>query len=252
MVASAAGAVTRMLGRPPVPPSNPTRPGTPKRALRPSSACGSGIAPPWYPGTAGARESFGHRAPLEGAHEAKAPVRGPRAVESLEPELAATGIAPQRDDVPPAEEAEPGVVEEYHRALDLHGRIRGAERERVLVDRPFQAEPGRLGDDLFGRDAPRELEQRDLPHGNGVGPPHGKVVGGHARVRVAVFARRDERLGRSAVPDRDPIARGNSPDFSHARRSPVLFDDVLLETLDQCDHLALFGWRHLELRQGRG
>src|SRR5687767_10789641 len=31
----------------------------------------------------------------------------------------------------------------------------------------------------------------------------------------------------------------------------ALFDDVLLEALDQRDHLALFGLRNLELRQGR-
>src|SRR6185295_17062356 len=189
MVASAAGAVTRMLGRPPVPPSNPTRPGTPKRALRRSSACGSRIAPSWYLRTAGARESFGNRAPLEGADEAKAPVCVPRAVESLEPEVAAAGIAPQRDDVPPAEEAEPGVVEEHHRTLDLYGRVRGAERERVLVHRPCEAKPGRLGDGLFRRHAPRELEQHDLPRDNGVRPPHGEVVGSDAGMRVPVIAR---------------------------------------------------------------
>src|ERR1700675_2514145 len=202
MVASAAGAVTRMLGRPRVPPANPTRPGTPKRAFNPSSVCGSRIAPSWYPGSAGARDSFRHRAPRAGAHEAKPPFRIPGPFESLEPELAAPGIAPERDDVPPAEEAEPGVVEEHHRALDLHGRVRGPERERVLVDRPLQAEPGRLRDGLFRRDPLRELEQHDLPHQNGVGPPDGKVVGRDARMRVPVVARRDERFCRSTVPDR--------------------------------------------------
>src|SRR5207244_10630865 len=32
----------------------------------------------------------------------------------------------------------------------------------------------------------------------------------------------------------------------------TLFDDLLLETLDKRDHVALFGLGHLELRQGRG
>lgn len=32
----------------------------------------------------------------------------------------------------------------------------------------------------------------------------------------------------------------------------MLFDDVLLETLDKRDDLALLALRHLELRQGRG
>jgi hypothetical protein len=31
----------------------------------------------------------------------------------------------------------------------------------------------------------------------------------------------------------------------------ILFDDIFLEALDECDYVALFGLRHLELRQGR-
>src|SRR5207244_12257615 len=36
------------------------------------------------------------------------------------------------------------------------------------------------------------------------------------------------------------------------RRLASLLDDILLETLDERDHVALFGLGHLELRQGRG
>jgi hypothetical protein len=55
-------------------------------------------------------------------------------------------------------------------------------------------------------------------------------------MRVPVIARRDERLSRSTVPDRDPIAFYSTMSFLR---------------LCQCDHLALFGLRHLELRQRR-
>src|SRR5277367_2340570 len=33
--------------------------------------------------------------------------------------------------------------------------------------------------------------------------------------------------------------------------SNILFDDIFLEALDECDYIALFGFRHLELRKGR-
>src|ERR1700735_1411085 len=33
--------------------------------------------------------------------------------------------------------------------------------------------------------------------------------------------------------------------------SDVLFDDIFLEALDECDYITLFGLRHLELRKGR-
>src|SRR5271154_548493 len=33
--------------------------------------------------------------------------------------------------------------------------------------------------------------------------------------------------------------------------SDVLFDDIFLEALDECDYIALFGFRHLELRKSR-
>ena len=37
-----------------------------------------------------------------------------------------------------------------------------------------------------------------------------------------------------------------------ARSARRLLDDVSLEALDECDHVALLGLRHLELRQGGG
>src|SRR5271163_3973102 len=33
--------------------------------------------------------------------------------------------------------------------------------------------------------------------------------------------------------------------------SDVLFDDIFLQALDECDYIALFGFRHLELRKSR-
>src|SRR5262245_7244397 len=39
---------------------------------------------------------------------------------------------------------------------------------------------------------------------------------------------------------------------SGSRAGSRLLDDVRLETLDECDHVALLSLRHLELRQGRG
>src|SRR5271170_2862662 len=33
--------------------------------------------------------------------------------------------------------------------------------------------------------------------------------------------------------------------------SNILFDDIFLEALDECDYIALFGLRHLEHRKGR-
>ena len=51
----------------------------------------------------------------------------PRVVDPLEAELAAPGIAPQTERVAPAEEADPGRVQEGHRMPPLHVRLLDAE-----------------------------------------------------------------------------------------------------------------------------
>src|SRR5437899_1755743 len=65
---------------------------------------------------------------------------------------------------------------------------------------------------------------------------------------------------RRAQPGREPTARSNVcpskascelGDVPSENSARLLFDDVLLEALDEGDHLPLLGLRHLELRHGR-
>src|SRR6266851_9630171 len=88
--------------------------------------------------------------------------RAPGVVESLEAQLAAAGIAPETQHVAAAEVAEPWIVQEDHRVLLLHRRVRDPEVERVFVGRPLEPEAHGLGERLRGGDVAIESDQDDV------------------------------------------------------------------------------------------
>src|SRR5438552_12686091 len=85
-------------------------------------------------------------------------------------------------------------------------------------------------------------------------PVSGASLRGVSRPLIARLA-----LDPAPVPPREvddlelrPVGIGEEDRVVLRAVQATLFDDVLLETLDERDHVALFGLGYLELRQGRG
>ena len=130
--------------------------------------------------------------------------------EAITSQLTAAGIAPEAQHVAAAEVAEPRIVQEDHRVLLLHRRVRDPEVERVLVGRPLEPEPRGLGERLRGGDVAIGPDQDDIALRRFIPvpsrrSPHGKILRGDARVGVAVAARLDELLGRAGARAGDPV-----------------------------------------------
>ena len=129
----------------------------------------------------------------------------PGVVEPLEAELAASSVVPEADDVATAEGAQPRLVQEEDRSLALGLGMGDAEVERVLVGRPNETSPRRLGDDVLERDGMLELEEYQPPDPGRGRAIRGEVLGGQRRLRVSVLPGGDQVLGGAAVADGDVI-----------------------------------------------
>src|SRR5919106_2182975 len=152
-------------------------------------------------------------------HDEGEPVlRRPGVVEALQPQLAPAGVGPQADDVPPAEGAEPGLVQEDDGPLALDVGVGDAEVEGVLVGRPGEPALRRHGDDVLERDRAIEFQEHDRAHAGGRRPIRGKVLRGHRGLGVPVAARRHQLLGGAAVTDGRGIDLRDEP---QARARPI-------------------------------